>query len=31
MQVFLGLGIDGFFTDQTAIGIRARDAFVATP
>lgn len=28
MQVFLGTGIDGFFTDQTDIGVRARDALV---
>lgn len=27
-RVFLGTGIDGFFTDQTNIGVRARDAFV---
>lgn len=31
MQVFLGLGIDGFFTDQTDIGVNARDAFIASP
>ena len=30
-RVFLELGIDGFFTDQTDIGVRARDAFVAGP
>lgn len=30
-EVFLATGIDGFFTDQSDIGVRARDAFVATP
>jgi glycerophosphoryl diester phosphodiesterase len=30
IAAFLALGIDGFFTDQPNIGVRARDAF-ATP
>lgn len=29
IRVFLAAGIDGFFTDQSDIGVRARDAFVA--
>ena len=29
IQVFLQTGIDGFFTDQTNLGVRARDLFVA--
>ena len=28
IQAFLATGIDGFFTDQTNIGVQARDAFV---
>lgn len=31
IEVFLGLGIDGLFTDQTDIGVRARDALLARP
>jgi glycerophosphoryl diester phosphodiesterase len=26
---FLALGLDGFFTDQPDIGVRARDAFIS--
>ena len=29
VERFLGLGMDGFFTDQANIGVQARDAFVA--
>ncbi len=29
IRAFLATGIDGFFTDQADIGVRARDAFVA--
>lgn len=29
MAVFLATGIDGFFADQTDVGVRARNAFVA--
>ncbi|TXF13773.1 glycerophosphodiester phosphodiesterase [Pelomicrobium methylotrophicum] len=29
IKAFLALGIDGFFTDQADLGVRARDAFVA--
>ncbi|MFL6622011.1 MAG: glycerophosphodiester phosphodiesterase [Sulfurifustaceae bacterium] len=29
IRAFLAAGIDGFFTDQSDIGVRARDAFVA--
>ena len=28
LQEFLGTGIDGFFTDQADLGVRARDAYV---
>ncbi|HEX3843707.1 MAG TPA: glycerophosphodiester phosphodiesterase [Steroidobacteraceae bacterium] len=28
---FLALGMDGFFTDQPDVGVRARDAFTARP
>jgi glycerophosphoryl diester phosphodiesterase len=28
ISAFLALGMDGFFTDQANIGVRARDAFV---
>jgi glycerophosphoryl diester phosphodiesterase len=28
LQEFLGTGIDGFFTDQADVGVRARDAYV---
>ena len=28
LRAYLALGMDGFFTDQTDIGVRARDAFV---
>jgi glycerophosphoryl diester phosphodiesterase len=31
MRTFLSVGIDGFFTDQSNIGVRARDAFIASP
>jgi len=27
LRAFLGVGIDGFFTDQPDVGVRARDAF----
>jgi glycerophosphoryl diester phosphodiesterase len=30
IAAYLGSGMDGFFTDQPDIGVRARDAFVAT-
>jgi glycerophosphoryl diester phosphodiesterase len=30
MITFLNAGIDGFFTDQSDIGVAARDAFVQT-
>ena len=29
LREFLTLGIDGFFTDQPDVGVRARDAFGA--
>jgi glycerophosphoryl diester phosphodiesterase len=29
IQRFLELGMDGFFTDQPDIGVRARDEFVS--
>ena len=29
VQRFLELGIDGFFTDHSDIGVRARDAFMS--
>jgi glycerophosphoryl diester phosphodiesterase len=29
IRAFLAAGIDGFFTDHTDAGVRARDAFVA--
>jgi len=29
IEIFLAAGIDGFFTDQTDIGVRARDRFLA--
>lgn len=31
MAVFLATGIDGFFTDQTDVGVRARDTFRSQP
>jgi glycerophosphoryl diester phosphodiesterase len=31
IATFLATGMDGFFTDQPNIGVRARDAFLATP
>lgn len=31
MRTFLVAGIDGFFTDQSDIGVHARDAFMAAP
>lgn len=31
IKAFLSTGIDGFFTDQSDIGVLARDAFVAGP
>ncbi len=30
IAAYLGAGMDGFFTDQPDLGVRARDAFVAT-
>jgi glycerophosphoryl diester phosphodiesterase len=29
IEIFLSVGIDGFFADQSDIGVRARDGFVA--
>ena len=31
LAIFLALGIDGFFTDQTDLGVRARDAAASSP
>jgi glycerophosphoryl diester phosphodiesterase len=31
IAAFLATGMDGFFTDQTNIGVKARDAFLANP
>ena len=32
VREFLAVGIDGFFTDQADLGVRARDAYVkSTP
>ncbi len=31
IEAFLATGIDGFFTDQPDVGVRARDAFQASP
>jgi glycerophosphoryl diester phosphodiesterase len=31
LSEFLALGMDGFFTDQPDVGVRARDAFVVGP
>lgn len=31
MAIFLSLGIDGFFTDQADLGVRARDAAASSP
>ncbi|HWF99617.1 MAG TPA: glycerophosphodiester phosphodiesterase [Steroidobacteraceae bacterium] len=30
LRAFLAAGVDGFFTDQPDVGVRARDAFVAS-